>query len=169
MKTENKVMLHSITNPILASLSILKLNKAATDSVTITNDITSRKQGDFCCQTCNECLEKPSCCCSERKCHPIAIECDTPIENTKWYISKNDTTDRTPFKKTSNGLLYIKTSIIQEIYFQKDTQVVGDGHESKILFNHPSLRLEKYVITALCNNSVTIFNSQIIIHGSEGN
>ena len=51
-----------------------------------------------CCQLCDECenSSNETCCCDAETCHSVFIQCNTPDENTNWYISRHDTNGKRP-------------------------------------------------------------------------
>ena len=141
------------------------VNIASNLSIRVTKKNNKRQ---ICCQTCNECYQNLSCCCTEITCHPIVITCDSPIDKTRWYIGKMDFSDQSEYQQISNRSLMIKASIIEEFLINGtlDTNVFGNDHETKIIFNRPRFSFEHYVIRAIYNDSVKIFDSKIFINGS---
>lgn len=128
---------------------------------------SSQQNSSSCCHTCKTCFNDRSCCCPELACHPIAIKCDSPIKNTRWYVEKINSSDFSKFHKISNDTLMIKISIINEINYTLNMNVMGNEYETKIVFNHPSLSLVNYAIKAVCNESLVIFHGILIINGLE--
>jgi hypothetical protein len=139
-------------------ISILKTNFS-----TIKPENTTKSNNQLCCQTCSKCYHNISCCCPENSCHPISISCDTPFKNTLWIIDKINSHNPKYIAVSYNFL--VEVSFNNE-FSETDINVSGDNHFSNITFQHPNATLSKYVFKAICNNSVEIFKSPIIIDGT---
>jgi hypothetical protein len=115
-----------------------------------------------CCQTCDACYHKPlNCCCNEKSCHPIAIQCDSSTQNTDWYIKRNDSKENLQYRPISSHL-FVQTSIYQLLNLKIEDR--GDSQASSIVIVNPNHILSNYVITAICNTKI-ILQTQITVDG----
>jgi hypothetical protein len=130
---------------------------------TIQTENKTKSNNQLCCQTCSKCYHNISCCCPENSCHPISISCDTPFKNTLWIIDKINLHNPKYISVSFNFLVEVSFS---NEFSETDISLNGDNHFSNITFQHPNATLSKYVFKAICNNSVEIFKSPIIIDGT---
>ena len=150
-KTEKKVQNHLLPlNPI-----------ASADRVSIIRS---------CCQLCDECenSNNTACCCDADTCHSVFIQCNTPGENTDWFISRNDTNGKRPsfIKITKN--VFVEKQMKAELNISISTVEKGDKTMSVLRILNPNYRMFRRLEIEVKHDWKLFDKYQLEINGTEG-